>query len=1091
MALTIPSIKDESFLEIMKAMTKRNDNDNSITGPMQLMDAVQTGFNTMPYTRPSTIFDDMIHTPQMEKLSSFGEDTQSSLLAQQDWSDKQAELKSQSEILGMLGNNAIPSTPSVTQFPTTSIDAMSEMDKQEVLEAENIAKRFGVPSTPYIDDATSSFNDVNTKINNIDYINRTLAPYKGLNFVDRILNPDPKKVLKLNDKNFATHMMSYATTEDGYAMMYPEVVEYNGELVQLSPKQAAEYAVRSGEYIKLPEKEAEWLSKNYKKLWGEDGLQNIPSVERVANELTKNANIAPQESNKVPNSTDALLQGVPSQTTVTTPPSPITQQKPVVTQQQPVSPFAKAPIAISPENEKRFNELNARIELLKDSSPDLLTQQNLLHLNDMVAMDPDAADRLVTGLESQAKAMGNNRGPFGGGYNQYLETLSRVEQGEREVVEKYKKLFEERGVILKDKPTPNWFMLAAGLMIGGKGGAAFLNGYTQSYQARFQNERNSKIQMVEDQMKALEMDAKMLGSEEGFSKARLSVAADTTKILSQIKDTITSRYTVEKAPEMQNLLNWEVQRTLDNNGQYVQPTFQEIQKYMLATKLAKTPKEAEVAARIYFTYKQDSIQKLSSQMLHNIWSTNLQTAAIEQRKTGKSVVQDTLTAYDSITFSILPSGKESQIPATILTRFKSAGTLPVLSNVAQQIATGVIPLSVTSTACELTAGLPSSVKEDALYQKYYAGKPNELLKDVSTMLNAFSTSINLPKLQGEVVENTSKLTSAYNNVINYALKDISTASTETKNVIKTMVGHTVFSNPELINDPALIKTFAQYLGKMKEEDLRKIATPTNIFDDLDYAAAISQTPHTFLELSKKLKEGYDSIKSSNMATGWAKVHMQNAENLGISKKDTELLKKSLSTIQGFKSGLNTALTTTPITSMNTAALGETVDAENYSHFYTAAAKSALYGALARSLTKDNPELRIFVGDSDAQTSAVASSTKVDPRDEFNLYTIYTKDKTNFSGTIDGYLHNMSISAIQLDTNNGVNAFSTTPVTDIDSNAWFASKLRSQKVVAAKTQIEDLTTSLSSSNTSVDDPAIRKTLRSLDAALKLYRKLLSQ
>lgn len=228
-----------------------------------------------------------------------------------------------------------------------------------------------------------------------------------------------------------------------------------------------------------------------------------------------------------------------------------------------------------------------------------------------------------------------------------------------------------------------------------------------------------------------------------------------------------------------------------------------------------------------------------------------------------------------------------------------------------------------------------------------------------------------------------------------------------------------------------------------------------------------------------------------MATGWAKVHMQNAENLGISKKDTELLKKSLSTIQGFKSGLNTALTTTPITSMNTAALGETVDAENYSHFYTAAAKSALYGALARSLTKDNPELRIFVGDSDAQTSAVASSTKVDPRDEFNLYTIYTKDKTNFSDTIDGYLHNMRISAIQLDTNNGVNAFSTTPVTDIDSNAWFASKLRSPKVVAAETQIEDLTTSLSSSNTSVDDPATRKTLRSLDAALKLYRKLLSQ
>ena len=73
---------------------------------------------------------------------------------------------------------------------------------------------------------------------------------------------------------------------------------------------------------------------------------------------------------------------------------------------------------------------------------------------------------------------------------------------------------------------------------------------------------------------------------------------------------------------------------------------------MLATKLAKTPKEAEVAARIYVAYKQDSIQKLSSQMLHNIWSTNLQTAAIEQRKSGKITNQDTLVPSEYINFFI-------------------------------------------------------------------------------------------------------------------------------------------------------------------------------------------------------------------------------------------------------------------------------------------------------------------------------------------------------------------------------------------------------------------------------------------------------
>lgn len=1091
MPLTIPSIKDATLLDIMTSMNKKTG--DPTFSPIDPMKAATTGMLSAPYTS----FSAMVHTPQIDRISSLESNNPVSLLAQKDWEDKQAEMQTQNSILGMLGNNTSnpPDAPTIPSYPypmdsafnTVANDPFSQqdaMDAKAIADSyDQLGKLFSVntpsSSSDYWKTAApirlnqSKLDEYNTPPTKYgpDFIRAIFEANKDKNFVQRALNPT--KSLDLGNGDFATHQMSYSTIDNGKARMYPEVVEIDGKLVQLDPKAAYEYAVANNEFIDLPEKDAEWLSQNYKSIWTPENYRIMQA------KGTQSPTVSKMESDYT-NITD------PSKVTVTTPPAPVTagSTKNAVTASSSLStkPLKTVENTVTPMMEDTvFNSLHARIDLLRDSSSDILTTQQLLHLEDMIPMDPKGAEAIITSLESQAKAMGNNRGPFGGGYNQYLETLSHVEQGERDVVEKYKKLFEDRGVILKDKPTPNWFMLAAGLMIGGKGGAAFLNGYTQSYQARYQNERNSKLQIVEDQMKALEMDAKMLGSEENFSKARLSVAADTAKILGQMKDTIMARYTVEKAPELQNLLKWEVQNTLNKNGEYTQSTFPDLQKYMLATKIAKTPKEAEVAARIYLSYKQDSIQKMSSQMLYNIWSTNLQTEAIAQRKAMQSTVPDMLTTGKTMYFTVPPNTKESQLPVATLNKFQSSGTLPVLSKVAQLISTGVIPLSLTSTPYELTSGLPTEIKEDAAYKKYYGSNPAQLLKDVNEMINSFNTNINLPKLQEEVNKNTGEMASAYTTIMKYISPSVAGLSPDAQRVVKTMVGQVAFSTPDLATNPSVLKTFTQYLTSLGNDKLKKLATPTNIYDDIDYATVLPQASGLFLQFVNGLSD-----KTSKLS----QIDQQNAAYLAASKNDTKLLREGLTTLQSYKSGVSTSLATTPTAAINTSMFGETIGLEDYTSFSTAAMKAALYSAISNSLPREHPELKLFIGDSDAAMSTIASKTKPDMRDEFNLYNVYTTktDPTKFTNIIDDYISKLNTSAIN-DTYGSL-AYSVN-LGGGDITEFSNTKLNTPKVKAVLDSILTLKNELANSNESLNDASTRRKLQQLDQALKRYRELLSK
>jgi hypothetical protein len=103
-------------------------------------------------------------------------------------------------------------------------------------------------------------------------INKTLDTYQHLNFVDRIRNKDKYPTLDLGDGSYATHKMSYSTVDNG-AVVYPNVIydETSNSLRELDPEQAYQHAMETKEYIPFDsETDAEWFSKNYKKVWGHE-----------------------------------------------------------------------------------------------------------------------------------------------------------------------------------------------------------------------------------------------------------------------------------------------------------------------------------------------------------------------------------------------------------------------------------------------------------------------------------------------------------------------------------------------------------------------------------------------------------------------------------------------------------------------------------------------------------------------------------------------------------------------------------------------------------------------------------------------------
>ena len=87
------------------------------------------------------------------------------------------------------------------------------------------------------------------------------------NFAKRLLDPN-RKILDLGNGEIGTHKLSYATNDKG-VVVYPEIQEINGELVDLSADRNAAYesAMQSGDYVIFPSEEsAEWFTAdNYKR----------------------------------------------------------------------------------------------------------------------------------------------------------------------------------------------------------------------------------------------------------------------------------------------------------------------------------------------------------------------------------------------------------------------------------------------------------------------------------------------------------------------------------------------------------------------------------------------------------------------------------------------------------------------------------------------------------------------------------------------------------------------------------------------------------------------------------------------------------
>ena len=105
----------------------------------------------------------------------------------------------------------------------------------------------------------------------IDLINRTNN--KNIDFVNRLKDPKRKFITNWeNPKQIATHKMSWATDENGKAIIYPQVQNVNGQLVDFTnPKykkwDGFDNAVQQGDTIQTTPELAQQYTINYKKFY--------------------------------------------------------------------------------------------------------------------------------------------------------------------------------------------------------------------------------------------------------------------------------------------------------------------------------------------------------------------------------------------------------------------------------------------------------------------------------------------------------------------------------------------------------------------------------------------------------------------------------------------------------------------------------------------------------------------------------------------------------------------------------------------------------------------------------------------------------
>ena len=99
-------------------------------------------------------------------------------------------------------------------------------------------------------------------------IRKILSQNVQKDFVYRALYPEQSPKLDNGDGSVSTHSMAYATGENCRAYVYPTVVRSGNGLVRLDKDKAWQHAAKTGEYIEVDsEAKANWLSKNYKKIW--------------------------------------------------------------------------------------------------------------------------------------------------------------------------------------------------------------------------------------------------------------------------------------------------------------------------------------------------------------------------------------------------------------------------------------------------------------------------------------------------------------------------------------------------------------------------------------------------------------------------------------------------------------------------------------------------------------------------------------------------------------------------------------------------------------------------------------------------------
>lgn len=102
---------------------------------------------------------------------------------------------------------------------------------------------------------------------------------KGFNFVERLQDPNRQSIKDWTDTtSIATHKLSYRTNDDGSAVVYPEVQEIDGKLVDFTrppyhPNAGWESARANKDYIdraggvKISEQQAKAFTKNYKEFY--------------------------------------------------------------------------------------------------------------------------------------------------------------------------------------------------------------------------------------------------------------------------------------------------------------------------------------------------------------------------------------------------------------------------------------------------------------------------------------------------------------------------------------------------------------------------------------------------------------------------------------------------------------------------------------------------------------------------------------------------------------------------------------------------------------------------------------------------------